>query len=92
MSGKRHKGEYNENWEAEIAAYDRECQRLEKEFFEKHIIITGSGDDRLTVEENEILNLYLNGISFEEIAKQNKVEINVITGLMEIIRAKLSLT
>ena len=96
VSGKKHKEknkeEYNENWEAEIAAYDSECQRHEKEFYKTHIIITESGNDRLTVEENEVLNLYLNGVSFEEIAKQYKVEVKVVTGLMEVIRAKLSLT
>ena len=92
MAGRKHKEEYNKNWKAEITAYDKECQCLEKEFYKTHIIITESSNDGLTVEENEVLNLYLNGFSFEEIAKQYKVEVEVVTGLMEVIRAKLSLT
>ena len=91
VTGKKRKEKsYNENWETEIAEYDAECQRIEKEFYEKHIIITESGNSELTADENEILILFLNGISCSEIAKQYKVEEGVITGLMEIIRAKLS--
>ncbi len=81
----------NINWESEITAYDEECNRQEKKFFEKHFFITESGTDKLTKEENEILNLYLNGVSCETIAEQSGVEIEVVTGLLEIIRAKLSL-
>ena len=92
VAGKKHKEKsFNENWEAEIAAYDSECQRLEKEFYEKHVIITESGNSELTVEENNILILFLNGISCSEIAKQYEVEEEIISGLIEIIRAKLSL-
>ena len=92
VTGKRLKDKsYNENWETEIVAYDSECQRIEKEFYEKHIIITESGNSELTAEENEILILFLDGVSYSEIAKQYKVEEEVVTGLMEIIQAKLSL-
>ena len=92
MSGKRNKKEsYNKNWEAEIASYDADCQRIENNFFNKHIIITQSGNTELTEEENEVLNLFLTGVSCEEIASQYEVELDVITGLIEIIQAKLSL-
>ena len=92
MAGKEQKEEsYNNNWEAEIAAYDRESRCHEEEFFKKHIVITESGRDDLTEEENEVLKLYLNGLSIEEIANQYEAELAVITGLMEIIKAKLSL-
>ena len=92
VAGKKHKDEsYNNNWKSEIEAYDSECQRTEKEFYDKHIIISQAGNTELTEEESDVLNLYLNGISCDEIAKQYKVELEVITGLMEIIQAKLSL-
>ena len=88
---KRKDKTFDENWEAEIAAYDKECRRHEKEFYKKHIIIKESGSDKLTEEENEILFLFLNGVSCEDIAKQSNVEPEVITALLEIIRTKLSL-
>ena len=92
MTAKKKKAKpFNENWEAEIAAYDEECRRREKEFLEKHVIIKGSGSKKLTDDENEVLTLFLNGVSCEDIAKQNKVEVEIVTGLLEIIRAKLSL-
>ena len=83
--------DYNKNWEAEIEAYDKECQSREKFFLDKCMIIPQSGTDKLTPEENEVLTLYLNGVSCEEIAAQNEVEVEVISGLLEIISAKLSL-
>jgi len=93
VPGKKHrKQSYNENWETEIAEYDAECKKTEKEFFEHHIVIRDSGNSELTEEENAVLVLFLNGVSCEEIAKQYKVEVEVITGLLEIVRAKLSLT
>ena len=93
VTGKKHKdNSYNENWKTEIEAYDAECQRIEKEFYKKHIIITESGNSDLTDEENEILILFLNGVSCSEIAKQYKVEEEIVTGLMEIIQAKLSMS
>lgn len=92
MAGKRSKKEsYNENWKAEIASYDEECQRKEKLFFSENIVIPESGNSGLTVEENEVLRLFLNGIPCNQIANQYEVEEGVITGLLEIIRAKLSL-
>ena len=93
VSGKINKKEScNENWEAEIASYDKECRRIEKKFFNKHIITSQSSNTELTEEENEVLNLFLNGISCEGIAAQYDVELDVITGVMEIIRAKLPLS
>ena len=88
---KQKKGKFSRKWESEITAYDEECNRREKKFFEKHFIITESCTDNLTKEENDILNLYLNGVSCETIAEQSGVEIEVVTGLLEIIRTKLSL-
>ncbi|MCE5250932.1 hypothetical protein LLG96_11995 [bacterium] len=93
MSGKKQKKEIpvNENWEAEIAAYDEECRCMDQEFYDKNIIITQAGNNNLTVEENEVMNLFLNGVTCDDIAKQYEVEVEVVTGLLEIIRAKLSL-
>ena len=92
VAGKKHKEDsYNKNWKTEIAAYDSECQGIERDFHKKHMIISGSGMSDLTDEENDVLTLFLNGVSCDEIAKQYKVEIEVITGLLEIIKAKLSL-
>ena len=92
MAGKKHKEDsFNKNWEAEIAAYDAECRQIEREFYKKHIIITDPGMSELTDEENDVLTLFLNGFSCNEIAKQYKIETEVITGLLEIIKAKLSL-
>jgi len=93
VSVKKHKKEVfvNENWEAEIAAYDEECRCTDQEFYDKNIIITQAESNGLTVEENEVMNLFLNGVTCENIAKQYEVEVEVITGLLEIIRAKLSL-
>ena len=82
---------FNKNWKSEITAYDEDCNRRKKKFFEKHFVITKSGTDKLTKEENEILDLYLSGVSCEIIAEQSGIEIEVVTGLLEIIRSKLSL-
>lgn len=92
MTAKKKKAKpFNENWEAEIAAYDEEFRRREKEFQKNHVTIKESGSKKLTVDENKILTLYLHGASCEEIAKQNDVDVEIVTGLLEIIRAKLSL-
>ena len=92
MAGKKHKEDsYNKNWETEIEAYDTECQQTEREFYNKHMIISGSGKSNLTDEENDVLTLFLNGVPCDEIAKQYNVETEVITGLLDIIKAKLSL-
>ena len=87
----RKRDEVNENWEAEIAAYDEDCKKREREFREHFMVITEAGHASLTDEENEVLRLYLNGITCEEIAKQNQIEVEVVAGLLEIIRAKLSM-
>ena len=93
MTGKKHHRAktYNENWQAEMAEYDAEFKRIEREFYNKHLVINDSGSSRLTDEENEVLTLYLNGVSCEEIANQNGIEVEVIISLLDIIRAKLSL-
>ena len=85
------KEEYNDNWEAEIAAYDNECRRSEEEFRKHALIIRDSGNEVLTEEENEVLTLYLNGVSCREIAKQCEVEPEIVSGLLNVISAKLSL-
>ena len=87
----KNKAGFNENWESEIAAYDEECRRKEEDFRKNSIIINESGRSELTDEENEIITLVLNGNSCVEIAKQYEVEVDVISGLLEVIRAKLSL-
>ena len=91
MAKARKKHDFNDNWEAEIASYDDECHRRDHEFLKNHFIIDKSGSRKLTEEENEVLTLYLDGMSFPEIAKSYRVETDVITSLMEIIRLKLSL-
>ena len=92
MAGKKHKEDsYNKSWEAEIAAYDTERQQTEREFYNKHMIISGSGKSNLTDEENDVLTLFLNGVACDEIAKQYNVETEVVTGLLDIVKAKLSL-
>ncbi|MFA6472506.1 MAG: hypothetical protein WCU00_10740 [Candidatus Latescibacterota bacterium] len=91
-SGKK-KEEYNQNWESEIAAYDAECNAREAEFRNQHIVFEGSsGVSDLTEEENEVFTLMLRGTSCSEIAEQFGVEEELISGLAEIIRAKLSLS
>jgi len=84
-------GSFNENWETEIAAFDKECAETDSEYSSRRIAISGDGSANLTDEENEVLRLYLTGMSFNAIADQAQVELEIITGLMEIIRAKLSL-
>jgi len=93
VAGKRRKKpcEINANWEAEIAAYDETCRLREAEYARHTIVIKDSGNTELTEEENAVLTLFLNGVSCSEIAKQFEVEVELITGLLEIIRAKLSL-
>ena len=55
------------------------------------MVITKAGHASLTDEENEVLRLFLNGVTCEDIAKQHQIEVELVTGLLEIIRAKLSL-
>jgi len=94
VAGKKQKktSGVTENWEAEIAAYDEDCRLRDAEHKRHAIIVNKSGNSELTEEENEVLTLYLNGVSCIEIAQQFEVEVELITGLLEIIRAKLSLT
>ena len=82
----------NENWEAEIASYDADREAVDREFNRRHIIISESGTSELTAEENEVFQLVLKGIPCSEIAERYGVEENLITALVEIIRAKLSLS
>lgn len=81
----------NPGWEAEIAAYDEDCRCRDEEYRKHAITVNGSSNPELTEEENEVLTLFLNGASCVEIARQYEVEVELITGLLEIIRAKLSL-
>lgn len=83
--------EYNENWESEIAAYDNDCRRSDKEFRKHALIVRDSGKEVLTEEEYEVITLYLDGISCSEIAKQCGVEPEIVSGLLDVISAKLSL-
>jgi len=82
---------FNENWEAEIAAYDAECSARDTEFRKNHLVIKNEGISDLTPEENEVFVLVLRGMSCSDIAEQYGVETELIIGLLEIIRAKLSL-
>ena len=92
VAGKKQKDIFfNENWESEIAAYDEEYRRRDRKFYKNHVFIKESGSKKLTQEENEVLNLYLDGVSCSEIAKGYSVETEVITALIEVIKAKLSL-
>ena len=83
--------DYNENWESEIAAYDNECRHCDEKFRQHALVIRDSGKEILTEEEYEVITLYLNGVSCSEIAKQCGVEPEIVSGLMDVISAKLSL-
>lgn len=80
----------NQNWEAEIAAYDEECKSHEEEFYRKHLIISEGGANALTEEENAVFTLFLNGLTCEDIAGKLNVEPGVVSGMIEVIRLKLS--
>lgn len=80
----------NENWRAEMAAYDSECHTREHEFRKRHIPIGSEGNPDLTPEENEVFDSLLRGVSCDEIAEQYGVEKELIVGLIEVIRAKLA--
>ena len=91
MSPARKKREdFNGNWQAEIADYDTECQAREIEFRKQHLPIGGEGSPDLSPEEYEVFDSVLRGIPCEEIAEQYGVEKELIVGLIEVIRAKLS--
>jgi FixJ family two-component response regulator len=87
----RKKEEYNTNWEAEIAEFDAQCAAADREFQQKNIVFTEKGNSKLTVEENEVFGKVLRGIPLSEIAEQYGVEEDLIYGLVEVVRAKLSL-
>ncbi len=89
---RRKREDINENWQADIAAYDAECEAEEREFRKKHLLIRSEGSPDLTPEENEVFDSLLRGIPCEEIAEQYGVEKDIIIGLIEVIRAKLSLS
>ena len=82
--------DFNKNWESEIAAYDEVCNRQDREYREHFMVIKDSGHSSLTKDENEILQLFLNGIPCYEIAERYGVEENILWGMLEIIRSKLS--
>ncbi len=83
--------EYNENWESEIASYDNESRHSDEEFRKHALVVHDPGNEVLTEEENEVLTLYLNGVSCSEIANQCEVEPEIVSGLLDVISAKLSL-
>ena len=87
----RNKAGFNEKWESKLAAYDKECRFKEEEFRKHSIIIDESGRSELTDEENEVITLVLKGKTCVEIAKKYEVEVEIITGLLEVIRAKLAM-
>lgn len=87
----KHTEDFNENWESQIAEYDAECRKREMEFHKIHMVIPESGLDSLDDAENEVLRLILNGLSCQEIAKETNTDSEMVFGLVEIIRAKLSL-
>lgn len=91
MTLKTRKDDFNPDWEKEIASYDAECKTSENEFIKHHMLIGSEGNAELASEEKEVLSLYLKGTSIETIAEQNQVDVDIVYGLMEIIKAKLSL-
>jgi hypothetical protein len=91
LTARCRKNDFNPDWEKEIGKFDAECELSEREFRKRHLIIGSDGKNELAPEENDVLTLYLSGMSLEAIAEQNQVELELVTGLMEIIKAKLSL-
>ena len=87
---KHRKTDFNENWEAEIAAYDESCEKMETDYRDHFLFIGGSGHETLNEEENEMFQLFLKGIPCEEIADQYGIELEMLVGMLEIIRVKLS--
>ena len=89
---RRKSEDINENWQAEFAAFDAECEARENEFRKQHLLIMNEGHPELTPEENEVFDSLLRGIPCDEIAEQYGVEKDVIIGLIEVVRAKLALS
>jgi len=79
------------DWERKIAAYDEECRERERAFLSHHVVITDKKHERLTEEENVVFNHLLNGVTCEEMAKEIGIETSEVVGIIEIIRAKLSI-
>ena len=82
---------FNENWESELAAYDEECRLKEEDFRKHYFVINEAERSELTDEEYEVITLVLSGKTCVEIANQHEVEVELVTGLLEVIRAKLSI-
>ena len=76
-------------WEKQIAAYDKKCRKLEREFQGHHIVINDKNDERLTEEENVILSHLLSGVTCEDMAQELGVETQDVIGIVEVIRTKL---
>ena len=81
----------NPDWEAELAAYDTARENEEREYRSHHLVIPESGSGDLTDEENEVFLGVLRGLSADEIAEMHGVEVSIVIGLVEIVRAKLAL-
>jgi DNA-binding NarL/FixJ family response regulator len=90
-AGKEDEKPFNENWEAEIAEYDKECSAHDVEYLKTHIVIDEAGSKKLDEAENEILVLYLNGSSCKEIADKYELDEQVVTEMIAVIKAKLSM-
>jgi DNA-binding CsgD family transcriptional regulator len=84
--------EYNMNWENDIKAFDDECRASDAEFYKTHMVVKDPAVSDLTEDEQEVFEMVLKGATCAEIAEKYEVEVELITGLLEIIRAKLSLT
>ena len=88
---RKYHGEYNENWEAEIAAFDADIRKQEETYRKSHLVMDEGGYSCLNEEENELIALYLKGSSCEDIAEQMDVEIDVVESSIELIKAKLAI-
>jgi DNA-binding NarL/FixJ family response regulator len=91
-AARRRDEEYNMNWENDIKSFDDECRARDDEFHKTHMVIKDPASSDLTEDEQAVFELVLKGATCSEIAEKYEVEVEVITGLLEIIRAKLSLT
>ena len=76
-------------WEKLLAAYDDDCRTREREFQGHHIVINDKTDERLTEEENVILNHLLSGVTCEDMAQELGIETQDVIGVVEVIRTKL---
>jgi DNA-binding CsgD family transcriptional regulator len=92
LSQRKNREPFNEDWEKEIAAYDAACDENDREFRNRNLVVGNPGCPDLTPEENEVFELVLKGIPCSEIAERFGVEESLIIGLIEVIRAKLSIS